>query len=61
MEGRVLNLGRSLAYTETKIFHPTTGKILATGLHTKFVGRSLDSPENVAFDETGENLVQSAS
>ena len=54
----MLNLGRTLAYTETKIFSADSGKLLATGLHTKFVGRSLDSPKNVTFDETGENVVK---
>merc|ERR1711939_582331 len=56
LEGRVLNLGRTLAYTETKLIHAETGNVLATGLHTKFVGRSLDHPKNVQFDDSG-NIV----
>lgn len=51
-------MGKTLAYTETKLFNAENGKILATGLHTKFIGRSLDSPKNVTFDETGENIVK---
>ena len=53
LEGRVLNMGNTLAYTETKIFNAITGKILVTGLHTKFIGRSIDNPKNVKFAETG--------
>lgn len=51
-------MGKTLAYTETKIFHPTTGKVLAQGLHTKFVGKSFDHPKNVEFDETGDKVVK---
>ena len=51
-------MGKTLAYTETKLFNSENGKILATGLHTKFIGRSLDSPKNVTFDEAGENIVK---
>lgn len=55
---QVLSLGKTLAYTETKLIQPETGKILATGLHTKFVGRSLDSPKNCAFDELGDKVLE---
>lgn len=51
-------MGKTLAYTETKILHPVTGKLLAQGLHTKFIGKSLDNPKNVTFDETGEQVVK---
>lgn len=58
VEGRVLNMGKTLAYTETKIIHPTSGKLLASGLHTKFIGKSLDHEKNVEFSETGEEVVK---
>jgi acyl-coenzyme A thioesterase 13 len=51
-------MGKTLAYTETKIFHPNTGKLLAQGLHTKFVGKSLDHPKNVEFDASGDQVVK---
>lgn len=50
-------MGRTLAYTETKLFETKTGKILASGLHTKYIAKSLDNPKNVAFDEAGEQIV----
>lgn len=55
---QVLNVGKTLAYTETRILHPETGKLLATGLHTKFVGKSHGHKRNVVFDETGDNIVE---
>ena len=54
----VLNLGKTLAYTETKILHPETGKILAQGLHTKFIGKSHGHPKSVTFDESGDNVLE---
>jgi acyl-coenzyme A thioesterase 13 len=47
-----------LAYTETKILHPESGKLLATGLHTKFIGKSHGHPKSVTFDESGDNVVE---
>ena len=55
---QVLNVGKTLAYTETRILHPESGKLLATGLHTKFVGKSHGHKRNVVFDETGDNIVE---
>ena len=55
---QVLNLGKTLAYTETKIIHPVTGKLLAQGLHTKFIGKSHGHPKNVTFDESGDQVLE---
>ena len=55
---QLLNLGKTLAYTETKILHPETGKLLATGLHTKFIGKSHGHPKSVTFDESGDTVVE---
>lgn len=55
---QVLNMGKTLAYTETKLFHPDTHKLLATGLHTKYIAASHKHPKNVTFDESGENIVE---
>lgn len=54
---RVLKAGRNLSYTETKIFHPETGDILATGLHTKYTGKSLSHEKNVTFNVEGTEIV----
>lgn len=51
-------MGKTLAYTETKLFHPETDKLLATGLHTKYIAASHKHPQNVKFDETGENIIE---
>lgn len=51
-------MGKTLAYTETKLFHPETNKLLATGLHTKYIANSHDNPKNVTFDESGEKIVK---
>lgn len=51
-------MGKTLAYTETKLFHPETNKLLATGLHTKYIANSHSHPQNVKFDETGDNVIE---
>lgn len=55
---QVLNLGKTLAYTETKLLHPDTGKLLAQGLHTKFIGKSHGHPKSVTFSEDGEKVLE---
>lgn len=57
-QSQVLNLGKTLAYTETKILHPETGKLLAQGLHTKFIGKSHGHPKSVTFDESGDKALE---
>lgn len=37
VEGRLLKLGRTLAFTEVVLYDSQTSKIIATGRHTKFV------------------------
>lgn len=51
-------MGKTLAYTETKIIHPASGKLLATGLHTKFIGKSHGHKKSVVFDESGDNIIE---
>lgn len=53
LEGRVLQLGRNMAYTEVKLIDPNSDKLLATGLHNKYVTNAINNPKNVKFDETG--------
>jgi hypothetical protein len=53
----VLKAGRNVSYTETKLIHPESGETLATGLHTKYTGRSLTSERNVTFDAAGEEII----
>lgn len=54
---RVLKAGRNLSYTETKISHPETGDILATGLHTKYTGKAIAHEKNVTFDAEGTEIL----
>ena len=53
-------MGKTLAYTETKVHHPVTGKLLAQGLHTKFIGKSYNHPKNVTFNESGDEVIEGA-
>ena len=56
----MLNLGKTLAYTETKVIDPVTNKLLAQGLHTKFIGKSHGHPKNVTFDGVGDKVIEGA-
>lgn len=51
-------MGKTLAYTETKLLHPDTHKLLATGLHTKYIAASHKHPKNVTFDDSGDSVVE---
>ena len=42
-----------MAYTEVKLIDPNSDKLLATGLHNKYVTNAINNPKNVKFDETG--------
>lgn len=46
-----------MSYTETKIYHSTTGEVLATGLHTKYTGKALTHEKNVTFDAQGTEII----
>ena len=52
LEGRVLQLGRNMAYTEVKLFD-LNNKLLATGLHNKYVTNAINNPKNVKLDDAG--------
>lgn len=54
---RVLKAGKNLSYTETTIFHPDNGDILATGLHTKYTGKALSNEKNVTFNKDGTEII----
>jgi acyl-coenzyme A thioesterase 13 len=55
-------MGRTLAFTSTRLTHPTTGKLLAQGTHTKYIRDALADKEgrNVTFDEAGDDIVSDA-
>lgn len=58
VEGRVINLGKTLAMTRFEMRHPINDTLLAYGSHTKFVGKASGHPENVEFDESGEKVTK---
>ncbi|SJX64736.1 uncharacterized protein SRS1_15553 [Sporisorium reilianum f. sp. reilianum] len=58
VEGCVVSMGKTLAFTRMELRHPVTGALLAYGSHTKFIGRAMGHPENVRFDEDGVSVVQ---
>lgn len=53
----VVGLGRSLAYTRIEFTNPS-GQLIAFGHHTKFIGKSHDSPKNVKFSDDGETVIE---
>jgi len=48
--------GKSLAYTRVEFFDPT-GKLVAYGHHTKYVGKSSIHEKNIKFSEDGQSVV----
>lgn len=57
VSAQVINMGKTLAFTRMEIRHPVTNALLAYGSHTKFIGKALHHPENVAFDHSGTRVV----
>lgn len=51
--------GRNNAYTIVEIHSGTTGKLLATGSHTKHIASAWTHEKNVTFSENGETVVDS--
>jgi acyl-coenzyme A thioesterase 13 len=47
-------MGKNLAYTKVELLHPDTGAVLASGSHTKFVGKAWTDERNVEFDDNGQ-------
>ncbi|KAJ1039923.1 hypothetical protein NDA14_005572 [Ustilago hordei] len=58
VNGQVVSMGKTLAFTRMEIRHPLTDALLAYGSHTKFIGRAMGHPENVEFDQEGLQVVQ---
>ncbi|TKY88992.1 hypothetical protein EX895_002233 [Sporisorium graminicola] len=57
VEGTVISMGKTLAFTRMELRHPVTDTLLAYGSHTKFIGRAMGHAENVKFDEHGETVI----
>lgn len=58
VEGRVISMGKTLAFTRMEVRSEKEGVLLAYGSHTKFVGRALGHADNVRFSEGGERVVE---
>lgn len=58
IEGEVISMGKTLAFTRMEIRHPVTDALLAYGSHTKFIGKAMAHEENVKFDDKGETVLQ---
>ncbi|WFD22645.1 hypothetical protein MEQU1_001319 [Malassezia equina] len=56
--GEVIGIGKTLAYTRVELRHIETNQLLAYGSHTKYIRMGQDSPHNLVFDETGEEVRQ---
>jgi len=52
----LVGMGKSLAYTRVEFFDPT-GKLVAYGHHTKYVGKSSIHEKNIKFSEDGQSVV----
>ncbi|SNX86963.1 related to Putative esterase C31F10.02 [Melanopsichium pennsylvanicum] len=57
IQGHVISMGKTLAFTRMEITHPVTHALLAYGSHTKFIGRAIQHQENVKFDQDGIHVI----
>lgn len=58
INGEVISMGKTLAFTRMEVRHPVTDALLAYGSHTKFIGRALKHAENVKFDSKGLQVLE---
>ena len=58
VNSKVISMGKTLAFTRMEIRHPVAVALLAYGSHTKFIGKASGHPENIKFDEDGEQVLE---
>ncbi|KDQ13708.1 hypothetical protein BOTBODRAFT_133267 [Botryobasidium botryosum FD-172 SS1] len=56
MKGTLDSMGKTLAYTRVE-FTNASGKLVAFGHHTKFIGATLNHEKNVTFSADGESVL----
>lgn len=57
IEGKILKVGKNLAFLTVDVKNKITGQIIATGKHTKFVGEQSNTTSSTSLAATTSSVL----